>query len=123
MQTLYEQIGGKETIERLIVTFYQHVLSDPMLKPFFEHTSIEKLKNMQRAFFTIALGGPEPEFKISIFEAHQGRGIKRKHLTRFTEHLLKTLKEIGVEEKKAKKIYQRIGTYADDVLGEASVDG
>jgi hemoglobin len=78
---------------------------------------------MQRAFFSVALGGPEPDEKISLYEVHQGRGIQVKHLTRFTEHLMNTLREIGVEETDANKIYQRIATYSNDVLGESSVDG
>lgn len=123
MQTLYEQIGGAPTVDKLIVAFYQHVLNDPLLSPFFEHTSIEKLTNMQRSFFAVALGGPVPDAKISLYEAHQGRGIQVKHLTRFTEHLMDTLREIGVEEADAKKVYERIATYSNDVLGESSVDG
>lgn len=123
MQTLYERIGGAPTIDKLISTFYQRVLADPLLEPFFEHTSIEKLTNMQKAFFSVALGGPEPDVKISMYAAHQGRGIQSKHLTRFTEHLLETLREIGVEEQDAKRIYERIATYSNEVLGESSVDG
>lgn len=123
MTSLYEQIGGAETIDKLIGRFYQNVLADPLLMPFFEGTSIEKLTNIQKAFFSVALGGPEPDEKISLYEVHQGRGIQIKHLTRFTEHLLNTLREIGVEEEDAKKVYERIGTYSNDVLGESSVDG
>ena len=123
MQSLYEQIGGAKTIDEFVVSFYQHVLADPMLSPFFENTSIEKLQKMQKAFFSIALGGPEPDSKISLYEAHQGRGIQSKHLTRFTEHLMDTLREIGIDQDKATKIYQRIATYSNDILGESSVDG
>ena len=123
VQTLYEKIGGKAAIDSLIATFYQHVLSDPLLMPFFEHTSIEKLTKMQRAFFTIALGGPDPDLKVRLYEAHRGRGIEREHLSRFVEHLIASLAEIGIEEKDATKVYERIATYSDDVLGESSVDG
>ena len=122
-QTLYELLGGEETIEKLVVAFYQHVLADPMMQPFFEGVPIEKLRCMQKAFFTVALGGPDPEFKISLYEAHQGRGIQREHLTRFTEHLMNTLAEIGIEEDRAQKVYARIAMYSDEVLGESSVDG
>lgn len=123
MGTIYEQIGGAETIDKLIGSFYRYVLADPLLSPFFEDTSIEKLERMQKAFFAIALGGPDPEIEISIYEAHRGRGIKREHLTRFTEHLMNTLREIGVDEENAKSVYQRLSIYADDVLGEAAEDG
>jgi hemoglobin len=123
METIYEKIGGSPTIERLVTAFYQRVLADPVLSPFFETTSIEKLKKMQVAFFTIALGGPEPDLDISLYEAHRGRGIHRRHLTLFTQHLMETLNEIGVEDEDANRIYQRIGTYSDEILGDASVDG
>lgn len=123
MQSLYERIGGESTIDKLVVTFYQHVLSDPKLQTFFERTSIDKLYRMQKAFFTVALGGPEPEMKMSLYESHKGRGINRVHLTRFTEHLVSTLGEIGVLEDDAKEVYQRIATYSDEILGDSTVDG
>ena len=123
METLYETIGGEPTIEKLVDAFYQHVLADPMLSPFFKSTSMGKLRTMQKAFFTIALGGPAPDVKVSLFEAHQGRGIERKHLSRFIEHLVETLRGIGIEEEDAKKVYERIATYSDEVLGETAVDG
>ena len=123
MQTLYEKIGGKDSIEQLVTEFYQRVLSDPLLQPFFENTSIEKLQRMQVEFFTIALGGPEPDTKISLYEAHQGRGIATKHLTRFTEILIETLAVVGVKEEDAQKVYERIASYSNDVLGDVGVDG
>ncbi len=123
MQTIYERIGGEQSIANLVTAFYQNVLADPMMQPFFGHTSIPKLEQMQRAFFTIALGGPAPKFAISLYEAHRGRGIERQHLTRFTQHLLATLREIGIEESDAQNVYARIATYADEVLGESTVDG
>ena len=123
MKTLYEEIGGKETIEKMVPAFYARILADPMLSPFFEHTSMDRLKKMQIAFFTIALGGPEPDMAISLYEAHQGRGIQSKHLTRFTEHLMETLKSIGVSEERAWRIYERIAIYSNDILGDSSVDG
>lgn len=121
--TLYDKIGGAPTIEKLVTSFYQNVLFDPELQPFFVDTSIEKLKRMQRAFFSIALGGPVPDEKISLFEAHAGRGIERRHLTRFTEHLLSTLLEIGIEGSDSEQVIEQVSMYADEVLGESSVDG
>ena len=122
--TLFEQIGGTASVEKLVTAFYQRVLGDNVLAPFFEKTSIDKLKRMQVTFFSIALGGPEPEgLNVSLYEAHQGRGITREHLGLFTQHLLETLREIGIEEQAAKRVYERISTYSDEILGESSVDG
>ena len=123
MPTLYEQIGGKPTISKLINAFYKKVFTDPQLGPFFVHTSLEKLTRMQEEFFVIALDGPAPENEVLLRKPHQGRGIKREHLTQFTEHLLTTLKDIGIDDQHAMDIVARIATYSDEILGDVSVDG
>ena len=123
METLYEKIGGKPSIEKMITLFYQHVLSDPLLSPFFRDSSIEKLTQMQTAFFSIALGGEEPTQMPSLAGAHRGRGIESKHLTRFTELLVQTLTEVGISEQDTQRVYERIATYSNEILGESNVDG
>jgi hemoglobin len=123
MSTLYERIGGEENVKKMVTAFYQRVLSDSLISPFFENTEIEKLEKMQVAFFTIALGGDEPPKMPSLLESHRGRGIESKHLTRFTELLVETLEEVGIPENEIKEVYARISTYSNDVLGETSIDG
>lgn len=123
MTTLYELIGGEQNIRKLVTAFYQRVLNDPLLMPFFEGVSVDKLQKMQISFFSIALGGPEPPLAISLWDAHRGRGIRSDHLTRFTEHLLGTLAEIGIDENAAQRVYERISTYSNEILGESNVDG
>lgn len=123
MQTLFEKIGGTESVEKLVTAFYQRVLGDPLIGAFFQNTEIEKLERMQVAFFSIALGGEAPEKMQSLVKVHRGRGIERKHLTRFTELLVDTLGEIGIPEDDAKRVYERIALYSNDVLGEVGEDG
>ncbi|QEG22810.1 group I truncated hemoglobin [Mariniblastus fucicola] len=123
MDTLFDQIGGRPSIEKMVTAFYQRVLSDPILSPFFANVEIEKLQKMQVAFFTIALGGEEPKKMTSLAEVHRGRGIERQHLTRFTELLIETLEEVGIPEDAAKKVYERIAKYSGEVLGDSTVDG
>lgn len=120
METLYERIGGQPTIESLITSFYKKVFTDPVLGPFFVHTSLEKLTRMQQQFFSIALGGPEPEGDISLLAAHQGRMIEKHHLRRFSEHLLSTLHEVGVGDLDASDVVARIESYSVEILDESS---
>ena len=57
-QTLFERIGGDQAISELIHKFYDRVVADPELKPFFKNASMEKIRRMQREFFSAALDGP-----------------------------------------------------------------
>lgn len=121
--TLFERIGGEDAVSELLFAFYQRVLADPELGPFFADTPIEKLRVMQREFFAAALDGPIGYTGRPLSEVHAGRGIKPRHLARFLEHLMATLVDRDIEEADRYEIYSRINTYADEITGTTSVDG
>lgn len=55
--SLYSQIGGQETIDKLVNAFYPRVYRDPELRPLFEG-DMEEIKRKQRLFLPQFLGGP-----------------------------------------------------------------
>ena len=120
-QTLYERIGGETTIDSLMKRFYARVLDDPELNPFFKHASMEKLLRMQREFFSAALDGPVQYSGLSLSHAHYGRGITRRHFTRFVEHLLETLRSFDLNEQDIQEIIRRISVYADEITGDSTI--
>lgn len=121
--TLYDRIGGEDGVTRLVDSFYDRVLADPQLRPFFEDTPMEKLRRMQRQFFTAALGGPVEYSGKPMDRAHAGRGITAKHLQRFVDHLLATVQdEFELDEEDESAITDRIWHYADDVTGSYGVE-
>jgi len=122
-RSLYDRIGGAETIEAVVFDFYQRVFADPELAPFFSETDAERLRHMQERFFTVALGGPPADELVSLREAHAGRGIEPRHLARFVDHLMEVLAHHGVEERDRYDVCTYIQTYADEVTGAAAIDG
>lgn len=122
--SLYQQIGGQEKINQLIDRFYERILQDDQLAPFFVETPMDKLRAMQKEFFAVALGGPVTYSGSTLYRAHHGRGITRDHLSRYTEHLLETLTSEGIQDDQANLIVSRIATYSPEILGESGgVDG
>jgi hemoglobin len=57
LKSLYEEIGGQETIDKLVNAFYPRVYTDPELRPLFEG-DMEEIKRKQRMFLPQFLGGP-----------------------------------------------------------------
>jgi hemoglobin len=55
--TLYAQIGGSETIDRLVSSFYDKVAKHPALIPIFPNELTETARK-QKQFLTQFLGGP-----------------------------------------------------------------
>jgi len=122
-RSLYDRVGGDAAVGRLIADFYQRVLADPELLPFFQDVPIDKLRNMQREFFAEALGGPIHYTGRPLREVHSGLGIRHRHVQRFLEHLLATLRDVDLDEDDRYEIYSRIAMRADDITGTTTVDG
>jgi hemoglobin len=116
-ENLYDEIGGERAIEGMVEEFYDRVLADPGLRPFFVGVKMEKLRRMQREFFSAALGGPVRYTGVPLAYAHHGRGISREHFARFVGVLLETLRAHGVGEEAALAVIGRLNTYTDEIVG------
>jgi hemoglobin len=117
-KTLYDRIGGEIAVAMLVDRFYDRVLKDPELEPYFRHVPMDKLRDMQLEFFAAALDGPVRYSGRPIDQVHKGKGISSRQLYRFMEHLLATIQFIHPNEKETQEMYSRIG-----LLGDGVVDG
>jgi hemoglobin len=115
--SLYERMGGESGVERLIDAFYSKVLADVSLAPFFAATPMDKLRAMQKEFFSMALGGPVTYSGRPLSHVHHGRGITKTHFGNFVQHLIETLKEIGVSQEDADKVIEHVNTFTNEVTG------
>ena len=116
----FERLGGVAGITRLIARFYDRVLADPALSPYFEDVALDKLRRMQFEFFSAALGAPVRYTGRSIMQAHSGRRITREHFRAFVGHLSDTLKEYSLSDDERQAIVARIEAYTDDVVRRSS---
>ena len=115
--SLYDRLGGAAAIDSLIEAFYVRVLADPKLAPFFAETPMERLQAMQKQFFSMALGGPDEYSGRAMGHVHHGRGITKAHFAHFVEHLIETLKDIGVEDADTDAVIEHINTFTNEITG------
>lgn len=119
-ESLFDRIGGQDTVNQLVDHFYSRVLADAELRPFFDGTSVEKLTHMQKEFFAAALDGPMTVTDPDLAGIHEGLGITRRHVTSFVNHLIAVLDEIhAISRRDAMDIVYRIATYSDEVIGDS----
>lgn len=121
--TLFERVGGEQAISGLINEFYDRVVADPELKPFFKNTSMEKLRRMQFEFFSAALDGPILYTGKPLSHVHHGKGITKHHFALYVGHLIQTLQDHEINEQDMQDIISRINTYADEITGVAASAG
>jgi len=116
MTTTYERIGGAGGIARLVHAFYDRVLADPELAPFFTHVSMDHLRAMQSELFTAATGGPVERASMSVRDAHAGRHITERQFSLFANHVMTTLQDFGLEDEDVSLIADHLALYRDEVV-------
>ena len=119
MTSIYEQIGGQEALVAVVDDFYERVMADAELAPFFAGTSMPRLKGMQVEFFAAALGGPDEYRGRSMADVHRGRGIAQHHFDLVAKYLMDSLLAAGVPEETTEAIIGAIAPLSEEVVTPA----
>jgi hemoglobin len=85
--TLYERLGGQDAIETAVDEFYDRVLSDERLAPFFEDVSTTDLRAHQTQFISSVAGGPVEYSGEDMADAHARFDIDHTDYTLVAAHL------------------------------------
>jgi len=102
--TLYEKIGGASTVEAVVEDFYNRILADKVLLGFFADTDMDRQKQSQTAFITMALGGPNNYDGKPMKEAHAGMGITELHFDKVTTYLAQALRSAGIGHEEVREV-------------------
>jgi hemoglobin len=94
----YDAIGGGPAVSAVVNDFYERVLADPQLSPYFEGVDMARLKRHQVLLVSQVLGGPANYDGRSLDEAHEGLGIDHDDFARVAGHLTAAMSEAGVPE-------------------------
>jgi hemoglobin len=73
--SIYADIGGSAALDAAVTHFYQRLLADESLVGYFDGIDLDRLKRHQRAFLSMALGGPNEYKGRNMAAAHAGLGI------------------------------------------------
>ena len=116
-KSLYERIGGEAAVGAAVNLFYSKVLADQKISHFFDDVDMDNQRGMQKAFLTMAFGGPHNytgRGLRSIHVRHVERGLNQSHFDAVAGHLQATLDELGVSQDLAREVMTIVaGTQAD----------
>ena len=118
-KSLFERLGGEAAVEAAVVDFYEKVMSDPSLSPFFAHLNMDAQIKKQIAFMTMAFGGPNHYTGKDLRTAHAklvAGGLHDAHFDAIAEHLRVTLEELGVDAGTTTEVLDIVGMTRGDVL-------
>ncbi|MGA8862950.1 MAG: group 1 truncated hemoglobin [Gallionella sp.] len=118
--SLYEQLGGEGAVNAAVDIFYRKVLKDDRIKRFFEGVDMEKQAAKQKAFLTMAFGGPNKYTHKDMRDGHAHlvkMGLNDAHFDAVVEDLGATLKELKVADNLIAQVAALCETTRKDVLG------
>ena len=107
--TLYVKYGSRLT-SGMAECFYDRVLVDPELAPFFEGIDVEKLREHLADFLTVLTGGPNLYKGRDLLAAHQGLKISEADFDRLMVHVAAAAEELDIE-------LEDIVTVAEAIIG------
>ena len=113
--TLLSRLGGRDAIEAVVALFYQRVLEDSELVPFFRGVSMTRLQQLQADLFCSALGGP-PWKGRDLKSVHAGLRIHDHHFDRVAIRLQVALEEAKVSGPRIRHILELVGTLRGQIV-------
>ncbi len=94
------EIKNEADVHELVQTFYQKVLKDDILAPFFQHLNFEEHMPKMEFFWRFVLLD-ESGYTTNVTEKHMHMRLKEEHFSRWIFLFNETLDELFVGEKVA----------------------
>ena len=119
--SLYSEIGGEGAVNVAVDIFYRKVLKDDRIKHFFDSVDMEKQAAKQKAFLTMAFGGPHNYTGEDMRKGHAhlvAKGLNDSHFDAVMEHLGATLTELNVPGNLIAQAAAIAESTRNDVLGK-----
>ncbi|AOU97467.1 globin [Acidihalobacter yilgarnensis] len=119
MNNLYEQLGGDKAVDATVDIFYRKVLADDRVNGFFDDTDMEGQAAKQKAFLTMAFGGPHSYTGRDMREGHKhlvDRGLNDTHVDVIIQLIGESLRELNVPEALIAQVASVAESTRNDVL-------
>jgi len=121
-ETLYERLGERDGIRAVVDDFYDRLVADDDLGPYFEGANVASLRRTQTDFLCEAAGGPETYDAAPVREAHLDVPFTPADIQRAVELLYESLDAFDVPGDDADRVVEAVAAHEADLLADAADD-
>jgi len=117
--TLYERLGGEPAVNAAVDIFYRKVIADARINYFFFGVNISEQAAKQKAFLSMAFGGPHEYTGRDMRRSHAklvGMGMNDRHFDIVLDHLRSTLKQLDAPENLIQEVIDICESTREDVM-------
>lgn len=119
-QSLHDRLGGMEAITLAVERFYDRVLADSELSPFFARTNLDWIRKRQAQFLARALGGPAKYKGRDMKASHEHLAIEQCHFDRVAGHLTESLRALAVPDALIDEVIAVVAPLQTDIVNTPS---
>lgn len=114
--SLYQDIGGQEGIERIVDAFVIRISRDKNILPYFAKSSVSHFKKGFSQHLCDAINGPCQYDGDTMVDIHTGMNISEKDFNRVVELLIAAMEEVGINYPSQNKILNLLARERGDII-------
>jgi hemoglobin len=118
MTSLYNEIGGADTLRSAIPCFFARAMTDPALTGYFKGVEMGHLAYRHAVYLAWLLGGPEPYQGPSLRDSHGHLAITDDEFDTAVTHLVATLASHDLPDDAVTAIVDRVEPLRPEVVAE-----
>ena len=122
MSTLYERLGGHDSINAVVDDFVARCAADDRINGKFARTDIPRLTQMLKDQVCMASGGPCTYAGRSMSDTHRGMGVTAGEFDALVEDLVATLNQFAVPQAEQSELLGILGPLRSDIVEVESSD-
>lgn len=116
--SLYEEIGGLDTVNASVDLMYESMLSDESIKSLFDGVNLSRHRLHQKQFITYACGGPNNLDSQPLVETDSflwDELTDQTHKAAVKGHLGEALEMLGTDEQQVEQVFDAIENAIPDL--------
>jgi hemoglobin len=119
-ETLYRRLGGRDALAAVVDSFYDRVLADDRLSPFFEDVDMAEQRAHQTQFLSAVAGGPVEYDGADMAAAHDHLDIDHEEYDAIERHLGAALDDHDVPADDRDAVLEAVESFRGDIVSEGA---
>ena len=112
----YQELGGKEGVEKIVDNFINEISFDQNIVKFFEGTDINRLREKLIEQFCHESGGPCEYTGDSMKDVHAGMNITKAEFNRVVELLQAAMDDAGTPQTAQNRLIRSLAPMRPDII-------
>ncbi len=114
--SLYQQIGGEQTVTEITDNFVYEIEYDPIILEYFAGSDIARFKEKLSEQLCMVTDGPCDYTGDSMSQVHGGMNITEAHFNRTVDLLINAMNKAGVSHRHQNLILAELAPMREDML-------